>query len=322
MENAAEQNLKRIRKENEKKNRRKKLYKYRWLYLLATPGFIYLIINNYLPLGGLVLAFKKYSFAKGIIDSPWNGLGNFTYLFGSKWAKIMFRNTIGYNVVFIVLGTILAIFVAIILGEIRSKFAKQTYQTIILIPHLVSTVLIGYLVFAFLSGTNGFVNKGILEPLGKEPVSWYTESKYWPFILVIVQLWRSFGFQSIVYFATIIGFDKTYYEAAVVDGATIWQQITKITIPLLRPTIIILTIMALGRMFASDFGLFYQVPQNSGLLYSTTTTIDTFVYRTLMQDHDIGRSLAAGFLQSVLGFVVVMIANATVRKIDSDSALF
>ncbi|MCM1190577.1 MAG: ABC transporter permease subunit [bacterium] len=311
-----------VRTAGSRQRTKKKLRKYLPLYLLALPGIIYLIINNYLPMGGLILAFKKYSFAKGILDSPWNGLGNFTYLFGSKWAGIMFRNTICYNIVFLILGTVFAIFVAILLGEIRNKAAKQAYQTVILIPHLMSTVLIGYLVFAFLSGTNGFVNKGILEPLGLDPVSWYTEAKYWPFILVIVQLWRSFGFQSIVYFATIIGFDRTYYEAAVVDGASTWQQITRITLPLLKPTVIILTIMSLGRMFASDFGLFYQVPQNSGLLYSTTTTIDTFVYRTLMQDHDVGRSLAAGFLQSVLGFIVVMITNGIVRKVDSESALF
>ena len=311
--------------EEKARNRRrtqKRFRKYLPLYLTALPGFIYLIINNYFPMGGLILAFKKYSFAKGIINSPWNGIKNFTFLFGSKWAKIMFRNTIGYNLVFLITGTVFAIFVAIILGEVRKKLAQQTYQTIILIPHLVSTVLIGYLVFAFLSSTNGFVNKGILEPLGFKGIEWYTEAKYWPFILVIVQLWRSFGFQSIVYFATIIGFDKTYYEAAVVDGASTWQQITKITLPLLRPTVIILTIMALGRMFASDFGLFYQVPQNSGLLYTTTTTIDTFVYRALMQDHDVGRSLAAGFLQSILGFCVVMLTNLIVRKIEPDSALF
>lgn len=305
-----------------KKQLQKRIRKYFPLYLLAMPGFIYLIINNYLPMGGLILAFKKYSFAKGIIDSPWNGLQNFTFLFGSKWAKIMFRNTIAYNIAFIVLGTIFAIFVAILLNEIGHRMTKQVYQTIILIPYLVSTVLIGYIVFAFLSEKNGFVNNGILKILGADPVSWYTKADYWPFILILVQLWRSFGFQSVVYFATIIGFDKAYYEAAVMDGASAWQQITRITLPLLKPTVIILTIMALGRMFASDFGLFYQVPQNSGMLYSTTTTIDTFVYRTLMEDHDVGRSLAAGFLQSGLGFIVVMLANTIVRKVDADSALF
>ncbi|MCR4588540.1 MAG: ABC transporter permease subunit [Lachnospiraceae bacterium] len=313
---------KKLLKEKQRKQTRKKIKKYAPLYLCALPGFIYLIINNYLPMGGLILAFKKYSFAKGILNSPWNGIQNFTYLFGSKWAGIMFRNTILYNLAFLFFGTILAVFVAILLNEVRSMRAKKTYQTLILLPHLVSTVLIGYLVYAFLSSTNGFVNKSMLEPLGFAGIEWYTEAKYWPFIIVIVQLWRSFGFQSIVYFATIIGFDKTYYEAAVVDGATTWQQITKITLPLLKPTVIILTIMALGRMFASDFGLFYQVPQNSGLLYEATTTIDTFVYRTLMQDHDVGRSLAAGFLQSILGFCVVMITNAMVRKVEPDSALF
>ena len=300
----------------------KRMYKYRFLYLLAVPGFIYLIINNYIPMVGLMLAFKNYSFAKGIFASPWCGLSNFSYLFSSKWAKIMFRNTICYNLAFIVLGTVLAIFVAIVLGEIRNARAKQFYQTVILIPHLVSMVLVGYLVYALLSYSNGFINKGILENLGIEGINWYTEPKYWPFILTIVHLWKGFGFQSIVFYATIIGFDKTYYEAAVVDGATIWQQITKITLPLLRPTVIMLTIMSLGRMFASDFGLFYQVPMNTGTLYTATTTIDTFVYRAMMEDHDVGRSLAAGFLQSILGFVVVMITNTVVRKVDSDSALF
>lgn len=306
----------------QKKFMLKRMYKYRFLYLLAVPGFIYLIINNYMPMVGLMLAFKNYSFAKGIFASPWSGLSNFTYLFSSKWAKIMFRNTICYNLVFIVLGTVLAIFVAIVLGEIRNARAKQFYQTVILIPHLVSMVLVGYLVYALLSYSNGFINKGILENLGIEGINWYTEPKYWPFILTIVNLWKGFGFQSIVFYATIIGFDKTYYEAAVVDGASIWQQITKITLPLLRPTVIMLTIMSLGRMFASDFGLFYQVPMNTGTLYTATTTIDTFVYRAMMEDHDVGRSLAAGFLQSILGFVVVMVTNTVVRKMDSDSALF
>ena len=305
-----------------KSSLQKRIHKYLPLYLLAIPSIIYLIINNYMPMAGLVLAFKKFSFAKGIFKSPWNGLENFSYLFGSKWAKIMFRNTIGYNLVFLILDTIFAVLVAILLNEVVSKKAKQIYQTVILIPYLMSAVLVGYLVFAFLSGNNGFINKSILEPLGLEGVSWYTEASYWPVILTIVQLWKAFGFQSIVYFATIVGFDRSYYEAAVMDGASVWQQITKITLPLLKPTIITLTLMSLGRMFNSDFGLFYQVPQDSGMLYTATTTIDTFVYRALMQDNDVGRSLAAGFLQSLLGFAVVMITNAIVRRVEKESALF
>lgn len=305
-----------------KRNRNKRLKKYAPLYLLAIPSMLYLIINNYLPMGGLILAFKQYSFARGIMNSPWNGIDNFTFLFGSKWAGIMFRNTICYNILFLVLNTVVAIFIAIILSEITSERRKKFYQTVILIPYLMSTVLVGYLVFAFFSGSNGFINMSILAPLGIEPVSWYTEKEAWPFILTIVQLWRSFGFQSIVYYATIIGFDKSLFEAAAIDGATVWQQIKCITLPLLKPTVIILTIMGLGRMFNSDFGLFYQVPQNSGMLYDVTTTIDTFVYRTLMMDHDIGRSMAAGFLQSILGFTVVMVSNGIVRRIDKDSAMF
>ena len=301
---------------------RKRLIKYLPLYILAIPSLAYLIVNNYMPMAGLVLAFKKYSFGKGVIGSPWNGLDNFKFLFGSKWAGIMFRNTVLYNLVFLVLGTVFAIAVAIMLNEISSKRLKNLHKTIILIPHLISTVIIGYIVFAFLSESNGFVNNTLLPLFGAKPISWYTESKYWPVILVIVQLWRSFGFQSIVYYATIVGFDSSYYEAAIMDGASTWKQITKITLPLLKPTIIILTIMSLGRMFASDFGLFYHVPMDSGLLYSTTTTIDTFVYRALMKDGDVSRALAAGFLQSVLGFAVVMITNGVVRKVEKDSALF
>ena len=301
---------------------KKRVRKYLFIYLLAIPSFAYLIINNYMPMVGLSLAFKKYSFAKGVFKSPWNGISNFTYLFSSKWAGIMFRNTVLYNLVFMLLGTVFSIFVAIVLGEVRSTKARQVYQTVILIPHLVSMVLVGYIVFAFLSAKNGFVNNAILIPLKGEGINWYTQPKYWPVILTIVHLWKGFGFSSIVYYATIIGFDKSYYEAAVVDGATVWQQITKITLPLLKPTVIILTIMSLGRMFASDFGLFYQVPMDTGPLYPVTTTIDTYVFRALMQDHDVGRSLASGFLQSILGFVLVMITNLIVRKIEPDSALF
>ena len=304
---------------------KKRLRKYRFLYLLALPSFAYLVINNYMPMVGLTLAFKNYNFAMGIMKSPWCGIKNFTFLFKSKWAGIMFRNTIGYNLAFLVFGTVLAIFVAILLGEIRNERAKKAYQTLILIPHLVSMVLVGYIVYAFLANKNGFINQGILLPLGvsdSDIPNWYMEAKKWPVILTIVYLWKGFGFSSIVYYATIIGFDKSYYEAAVVDGASVWQQITRITLPLLKPTIIILTIMSLGRMFSSDFGLFYQVPMNTGALYSTTTTIDTFVYRALMEDHDIGRSLAAGFLQSILGFVLVVIANTIVRRIEPDSALY
>ena len=234
----------------------------------------------------------------------------------------MIRNTLLYNFVFIALGTILSVAVAIILNEIRNKMAKQVYQTLILVPYLISMVIISYLVFAFLSTSNGFINNSLLKAFGVDPVDWYNTPKYWPFILVFVNLWKNLGYNMILYYATICGIDGTLYEAAVVDGATRWQQVRYVTLPGLKTTIIILILMALGGIFRSDFGLFYQVPQNSGPLISVTQTIDTYVYRGLMQTNNIGMSSAAGVFQSIVGFVVVITANGIVRKIDKESSLF
>lgn len=291
------------------------------IYLMALPGLIYLFINNYMPMPGIVLAFKNYKARKGIYGSPWAGLKNFKYLFATSDAFIITRNTICYNLVFILVNTVAAIAVAIILSELTGRL-KKAYQSVILLPYLLSAVIVSYLVFAFLSPENGFINNSILESLGKEPVSWYQETKYWPFILVFVNLWKGIGYNCIIYLSTIISFDRGYYEAAAIDGATKWQQITKITLPLLRPTIIMLTLMAVGRIFYSDFGLFYQVPQNSGALLPVTNTIDTYVYRGLLELGDISMSAAAGVYQSLVGFVLVLVANLAVRKLDPDSALF
>lgn len=292
------------------------------LYLMMVPGLTYLFINNYIPLSGLVIAFKKIDYSIGIFKSPWVGLSNFEFLFKTRDAFTIFRNTIGYNLVFITLGTILYVAVGILLSEVTKKWALKAYQTTILLPFLLSSVLLSYVVYAFLASDTGFINAGILKPLGLEAVSWYSKPKYWPFILPIVYLWKSFGYNTILYFAMIVGIDKTYYEAAVVDGATVWTQIRQITLPLLKPTVIILTLMSIGRVFHSDFGLFYQVPMNNGLLYNTTNTIDTYVFRGLMTMNDISRSSAAGFIQSVLGFLLVLGANTLTRKIDKENALF
>ena len=291
------------------------------LYLMMIPGLAYLIINNYLPLLGLTFAFKKINYTTGVFKSPWVGLSNFLYLFKTHDAYIIFRNTVLYNLVFIVLGTVLAIITAILLEQTKGK-ALRVYQTSILLPFLLSSVVIAYLAFAFLSSSDGFINKSILKPLGIAPISWYSSPKYWPVILTFIYLWKSFGYSSILYFATLIGIDKSYYEAAVIDGANGWEQIRYVTLPFLKPTIITLVIMYLGRMFYSDFGLFYQVPINNGMLFNATNTIDTYVYRGLLTLNDVGRSSAAGFLQSVLGFILVLGANAITRKIDSENALF
>ena len=292
------------------------------IYLMALPGLVYLFINNYMPMPGIILAFKNYKAKLGIYGSPWAGFKNFQYLFSTQDAFVITRNTILYNLAFIVVNTFFAIFVAIILSELVSKKRKKLYQSVILLPYLLSAVIISYLVFAFLSAENGFVNNTILKAFGAEPIAWYQEKQYWPFILVFVNLWKGIGYSCIIYLSTIIGFDRSLYEAASIDGATKIQQITKITLPLLRPTIIMLTLMAVGRIFYSDFGLFYQVPQNSGALYPVTNTIDTYVYRGLLELGDITMSAAAGVYQSLVGFVLVLCANLLVKKLDPESALF
>lgn len=291
------------------------------LFSMMTPGFIYLLINNYIPMTGLVIAFKRFDYSKGIWGSDWAGFSNFTYLFKTNDAFNIIRNTIGYNFVFILLGTVVAVTIAIMLNFLRGSMNKKIYQTVILIPYLISMVVVSYIVFGFLSQENGFLNK-IIASMGGKPVSWYTTSKYWPIILTIVNLWKGFGYTSILYYATVIGIDSTLYEAATVDGASRWKQVWHVTLPGLRGTIITMTLLNLGRMFYSDFGLFYQVPMRSGMISSVTDTIDVFVYKGLTQLNDIGRSSAAGFLQSVLGFILVLTANAIVRKIDEDNALF
>lgn len=291
-------------------------------YIMMIPGLVYLIINNYIPMAGLVIAFKKIDYSLGIFASPWVGLKNFTYLFSNNDALNALRNTVLYNLGFIVFGNILAIAVAIALDSIKSRYFKKVSQVVILIPFLLSTVIISYIVFAFLSPTNGFMNNTILPLLGIDPIKWYNEAKYWPAIITIVYLWMSFGYSSILYYSNVISIDKSLYEAAVMDGASTWQQIRYVTLPGLKFTIITLVLLAVGRICYSDFGLFYQIPQHSGLLYSTTQTVDTFVYRALLELNDVGRSSAAGFLQSVLGFILVFTANKLVSKIDRDSAMF
>ena len=270
---------------------------------------------------GLTFAFKDINYTTGVWQSPWCGLDNFGYLFRTKDAYVIFRNTVLYNVAFIVLGTVLAIAVAILLSQVRGKMMR-VYQTTILIPYLIAITVVAYLGYAFLSTDTGFINNSILAPLGIEPISFYSNSGYWPAILIFIYLWKNFGYNTILYYATLIGIDDSYYEAAVIDGASTWQQIRHITLPCLKTTIITLTIMAIGRMFYSDFGLFYQVPMSNGLLFDATQTIDTYVFRALIQSNDVGRSSAAGFLQSILGFALVLGANLVVRKVDKDSALF
>lgn len=299
-----------------------KMKRYLPLFIMMTPGIIYLLINNYLPMFGLIIAFKDIDYAKGILASDWIGFKNFEYLFSTRDAYVITRNTILYNGGFIILNTVLAIGVAIMLNEIKNKLAKGFYQSVILLPFLISMVIVSYLGFAFLSEDVGYLNKTILPLLGIEGISWYNEAKYWPYILTFINMWKGVGFLCVIYLAAIIGIDQEYYEAATLDGANKWKQIIHITIPSIMPVIVMMTLLAIGRIFYSDFGLFYQVPMNSGTLYDTTNVIDTYVYRGLMQLGDIGMSSAAGLYQSIVGFVLVLLSNYLVRRKSKDNALF
>lgn len=300
----------------------KQVIRYRSLLIMMIPGMLYLIINNYIPMAGILIAFKNINFTKGILGSDWVGFENFKYLFMTKDAWIITRNTIMYNGLFIILNTVLAIGLAILLNEIRNTLAKRFYQSIVLLPYLISMVIVSYLVIAVLHVETGFMNKTILPLLGSDSIPWYTKAEYWPYILTIVNVWKNTGYLCIIFLASIVGIDQEYYEAATIDGASKWQQIKGITVPLIMPTIIIMTLLGIGRIFYSDFGLFYQVPLNSGALKSTTDVIDTYVYRGLMQLGDIGMSSAAGLYQAVVGFILVLLSNYIVAKKDRDRALF
>lgn len=292
------------------------------LYIMMLPGLAYLFINNYIPMAGIVVAFKKYNVNDGIFGSPWSGMANFEYLFSTNDAQIIIRNTLLYNVAFIIVNNIVGILLAIIISDVLSKRMKKVYQSAILLPFLISIVVVSYIVFALLSHENGMMNNSVLPALGASPIQWYNNTKWWPLILIVTNCWKGVGYGTLIYIAGISGIDKSFYEAAELDGAGKWQQIKSITLPCLIPSIITLLLMSIGKIFYSDFGLFYQVPQNSGSLFSVTNTIDTYVYRALISSGGIGRSAAAGVFQSIVGFVLVMVSNGVVRKISSDNAIF
>ena len=289
------------------------------LYLMMLPGLIYLVANNYLPMFGILIAFKKVNFSVGLLKSEWVGLSNFEYLFKTKDAFVMIRNTVLYNLAWIILGLVIAVFIAICMAEISSRKAAKVIQPIICFPSMVSAVILSFIVYAFLSETYGFLNTTIFK---NQPVAWYHTAKYWPIILTIVHFWQNAGQSSIIYMASIGGIDKGLYESARLDGAGKWSQIWNITLPMLKPMIILMLLMSIGRIFNSDFGLFYQVPLGNGLLSSTTQTIDTYVYRALLELNNVSMSSAASVFQAVIGFVLVLASNLLVSVVEPDNALF
>lgn len=295
------------------------------LLVLSMPGAIWFLLFAYLPLFGILVAFKKYRLSGGfftsLINSEFVGFDNFKFLFSSGDAWIIVRNTVLYNLTFIILGVVLPVIVALLLNELRNKGMAKIYQSSMFLPYFLSWVVVSYCVFAFLNPEKGYFNT-VLQQFGLDDVSWYTEKEYWPFIIVFMSQWKGVGYNTVVYLASICGIDKTYYEAAMLDGASKWQQIKYITLPLLKPVITILLIMAVGGIFKADFGLFFQLPKDSGPLYPVTNVLDTYIFRALKTNGEIGMSSAAALFQSTVGFVLIMIANKIVSKVDNENALF
>lgn len=293
------------------------------LDFMALPGMLYFVIDRYIPMLGISIAFKKVDYSLGIWKSPWVGLDNFKMLFAHRGslfdsdAFIITRNTLLYNAAFIILGIAVGVLVGICLGDLLSRTLQKFFQTSILLPQLVSMVIVAYIVFAFLGNETGLLNN-----LLKEPINFYQETKYWPFILVFVYIWKQVGYNSIIFLAAIVSIDRRLYEAAKVDGAKKWQQIFYVTLPMLKSTMITLMLLQVGRIFYSDFGLFYQVPLDSGALYNVTNTVDTYVYRSLMVLNNVSIASAGSTYQAIVGFILVFCVNFVVKKIDGENALF
>lgn len=291
------------------------------LTLMALPALIVIILFKYLPLAGLLLAFKRFNVRQGIFGSMFVGFDNFRFLFQTSDAWVITRNTILYNGLFILLDVVLAVSIAIGLNELLNKRRAKIYQTVFMAPYFLSWVVVSFMAYSLFSVDNGLFNH-LLSFLGLPEVNWYSETGKWPFILTFFQIWKTVGYSTVMYLSSLTAISNDYYEAAIIDGATKWQQIKNITIPCLKPMMIVLVILAIGRIFYADFGLFYQLPRDSGPLYPATQVIDTYVYRALKETGNVGMASAAGLYQSVVGFILVVGANLVVRKIEPDSALF
>ena len=298
------------------------------LLTMVAPGAIWLLLLRYLPMGGIILAFKNYkiypkdpTFLNNLIHSKWVGLDNFKFLFTTGDSWVMIRNTLAYNIVFIILGVIIPVAFAVMMSELSKKFVAKTYQTLMFFPYFLSWVVVSYFLNAFIDAQYGLIPMA-QRAAGETAVSWYTTPGPWPYIIVFANLWKNVGYSTVLYLAAITGIDQTQIEAAAIDGASKWQQILHVTLPNLRTMIAILFILNVGKIFNADFGLFWNVPMQNGALFSVTQVIDTYIYRVLMNTGNIGQSTAAGLLQNIVGFICIIGANAVVKKIDSDSTLF
>ncbi len=297
--------------------------------MISLPTVLWYIAFCYIPMFGVVMAFKNYKVKPGegflyslFVNSDWVGLKNFQFLFRGQDATIMFRNTVGYNFVFILLGVLIPVTLAILISQLYSKKLAKVCQTSMFLPHFLSWVVVSYFVFAFLSTDKGLVNRTIQTLGGQGTTNYYQDAKVWPYLLVFLQVWKTMGYNMVVYLASISSIDGELYEAALIDGASKWQQAKYITLPLLRPIISIMFILAVGNIFRSDFGLFYQATRNAGAISNVTMTIDVYVYKVLMEKNNVNFASSAAFTQSIFGLVTILAANLVVKKIDSEAGLF
>lgn len=297
------------------------------LGLLGLPTFLWYAVFCYLPMFGLMIAFKNYrvfpkqSFIFNLFHSDWVGFDNFTFFINNNSFGMLLRNTLLYNIVFILLGILIPVTLAIMINEIHSKRKSKIYQTMMFFPHFISWVVVSYFVFAFFNPGKGLMNT-ILQGFGAESITWYSKPQYWPFILTVMQVWKTMGYSMVVYLASITGIDHSLYEAAMLDGANKWQQAKFITLPMMKTILIVMFMLNIGRIFYTDFGLFYQVTQGvPNSLYKVASTFDTYVYMALQSNAPIGKTAAASMFQSVCCCITVLVANAIVRKVDADSAI-
>ncbi len=299
----------------------KKLHKNRVFLLMLSPAIIYTLVFAYYPMTGIVMAFKKYNYAGGIWGSPWNGLENFKFFFKSGQAGLVTRNTVLYNIAFILLGTFTQVAVAVFLTEIHNKHFRKISQSMMFLPYFISWVIVGVMAFNIFSSDYGFMNR-LITSLGGEKIPFYTTPQAWPFILIFFNIWKGVGYGSVMYLAAIMGIDTSIYEAAAIDGANVFQRIFKVTIPMIMPTMVILLLMSVGGIFKGNFDMFYNLVGSNGLLYNYTDVIDTLTMRSLISSNDFGMSAAIGLFQSVLCLITVTVVNKLVKLYDEEYALF
>ncbi len=313
-----------IRAKAEKRSFTDTIKKRSALYVMLIPGILYLILFNYLPMFGMILSFKKINCRDGILGSAWCGLDNFRYALSAPSLLTALKNTILYNIVFLFIGMVMSILLAIMLDLLWGKLSKKVYQTIMIMPHFLSWVIVSYLVFGFLSMESGVINNEILPIFGMDKINWYMEAKYWPAILIIVYFWKSWGYSSIIYTSALAGVDLQLYEAADIDGASIPQKLWNITIPAIKPIISMMIVLKVGAILTTDMGLFYQIPLNTPQLYNTTNVISTYTYNLMTGSgaNTLGMASATSMLNSLVGFVLIVISNRIVKKLDSDGGIF